>query len=79
MHQLRENHEGALARLRDCLEEPRTAADCFPLLFRRRIEAGTYGLALVESVAHLNHLLHAGEVHRWRRADGAWLWQMRTG
>jgi glyoxylase-like metal-dependent hydrolase (beta-lactamase superfamily II) len=79
MRQLRENHESALVRLRDFLKEPRTAADCFPLLFRRRVEAGTYGLALVESVAHLNHLLHAGEVHRWRREDGAWLWQMRTG
>jgi glyoxylase-like metal-dependent hydrolase (beta-lactamase superfamily II) len=77
MRQLRENHEAALARLREFLKEPHTAADCFPLLFRRRIDAGTYGLALVESVAHLNHLLHAGEVRRWRRGDGAWLWQVR--
>ncbi|MBC7132121.1 MAG: MBL fold metallo-hydrolase [Roseovarius sp.] len=77
MRQLRENHETALERLRAFLTEPRTAADCFPLLFRRRIEASTYGLALVESVAHLNHLLHAGEVERWRREDGAWLWRVR--
>jgi len=77
MRQLRENHEAALDRLRDFLAEPRTAADCFPLLFRRKVDAGTYGLALVESVAHLNHLMHAGEVTRRRRADGAWLWQVR--
>jgi hypothetical protein len=77
MRQLAENHEAALGRLRAFLKEPHTAADCFPLLFRRRIDAGTYGLALVESVAHLNHLLHAGAVRRWRRADGAWLWQVR--
>jgi glyoxylase-like metal-dependent hydrolase (beta-lactamase superfamily II) len=76
MRQLRENHEAALDRLRDFLAEPRTAADCFPLLFRRKVDAGTYGLALVESVAHLNHLLHAGHVTRRRRADGAWLWQV---
>jgi glyoxylase-like metal-dependent hydrolase (beta-lactamase superfamily II) len=77
MRQLRENHEAALGRLREFLKEPHTAADCFPLLFRRRIDEGTYGLALLESVAHLNHLLHAGEVRRWRRADDAWLWQVR--
>ena len=76
MRQLADNHHAALDRLRDYLREPHTAADCFPLLFRRKVDAGTYGLALVESVAHLNHLLHAGEVTRWRRADGAWLWQM---
>jgi glyoxylase-like metal-dependent hydrolase (beta-lactamase superfamily II) len=77
MRQLAENHHSALDRLRAFLAEPHIAAECFPLLFRRRIDAGTYGLALVESVAHLNHLLHAGEVRRWRRADGAWLWQVR--
>lgn len=77
MRQLAGNHHAALDRLRDFLIEPHTAADCFPLLFKRRVEAGTYGLALVESVAHLNHLMHAGEVTRWRRADGAWLWKVR--
>ncbi|SEK44443.1 Glyoxylase, beta-lactamase superfamily II [Roseovarius azorensis] len=77
MQQLRDNHHGALDRLRAFLQEPHTAADCFPHLFKRRIDQGTYGLALVESVAHLNHLLHAGEVRRWRREDGAWLWQIK--
>jgi glyoxylase-like metal-dependent hydrolase (beta-lactamase superfamily II) len=76
MRQLRENHEAALDRLRDFLTAPRTAADCFPLLFKRKVDAGTYGLALVEAVAHLNHLMHAGEVTRRRRADGAWIWQV---
>lgn len=75
MRQLIENHHGALDRLRAHLATPRTAAECFAPLFKRRIDEGTYGLALVESVAHLNHLLHAGEVTRSRSADGAWLWQ----
>ncbi len=75
LRQMIENHEGALDRLRAHLaERPRTAAECFPPLFKRRIDAGTYGLALVEAVAHLNHLLHRGEVRRARRGDGAWLW-----
>lgn len=77
MQQLRDNHHGALDRLREFLRDPHTAAECFPILFKRQIDAGTYGLALAESVAHLNHLLHAGELGRERRADGAWLWQMR--
>ncbi len=75
MRQLADNHHGALKRLERHLATPRTAADCFPPLFKRRIDAGTYGLALVEAVAHLNHLHQAGRVTRRLGQDGAWLWQ----
>lgn len=75
MHQLIENHHGGLRRLLDHLEQPRTAVECFPPLFKRTIDGGTYGLAMVEAVAHLNHLLHTGQISRERRSDGAWLWQ----
>ena len=77
MRQLVDNHHGALRRLRGHLATPRVAAECFAPLFKRKIDPGTYGLALVEAVAHLNHLYHAGEVTRQRRADGAWLWQLK--
>jgi glyoxylase-like metal-dependent hydrolase (beta-lactamase superfamily II) len=78
LRQMVENHEGALDRLRAHLSDgPRTAAQCFPPLFKREIDAGTYGLALVEAVAHLNHLLALGEVARTRRTDGAWAWSLR--
>lgn len=77
MRQLSQNHHGALDRLRAHLATPRTAGECFAPLFKRKIDAGTYGLALVEAVAHLNHLHQAGEVSRTCRADGAWLWQMK--
>lgn len=77
MRQLVENHHGALGRLMTHLSEPKTAAECFAPLFKRRIDPGTYGLALVEAVAHLNHLHQAGRVTRIRRSDGAWLWQRR--
>lgn len=73
--QLIENHHGALARLEEHLRVPRTAADCFAPLFKREIGEAEYGLALVEAVAHLNHLLRQGRARRSRRADGAWLWQ----
>ena len=77
MRQLIDNHHGALRRLHAHLGTPRTAAECFAPLFKRKIDEGTYGLALVEAVAHLNHLLHRGDVTRTRRADGAWLWQSK--
>ena len=76
--QMIENHTGALVRLEAHLARPRTAAECFPPLFKRPIGEAEYGLALVEAVAHLNHLLHRGRVARERREDGAWLWQTRN-
>ncbi len=73
--QMIENHTGALDRLEAHLALPRTAAECFPPLFKRPIGEAEYGLALVEAVAHLNHLLHRGRATRERREDGAWLWR----
>lgn len=77
--QLSDNHHGALARLREHLRaEPRTAVDCFAPLFKRQIDEATYGLAMVEALAHLNHLYHLGEVAREMDARGAWVWQLRS-
>lgn len=75
LQQLIDNHYGALERLEVRLAEPATACECFRTLFKRDIRDSEYGLAMVEAVAHLNHLLQAGKVKRWRREDGAWLWQ----
>jgi len=73
--QLIDNHHTALDRLRVYLAQPRTAAECFQPLFKRRIGEGEYGLALVEAVGHLNHLHQLGAVTRTRRQDGAYLWR----
>ncbi|SFR14971.1 MBL fold metallo-hydrolase [Poseidonocella sedimentorum] len=73
--QLIDNHHSALERLLAALDEPKTAADCFPVLFKRPIGTGEYGLALVEAVGHMNHLHATGRVTRTRRADGAWLFR----
>ncbi len=78
MRQLIDNHHHALDRLLDFLDRPRVAAECFPPLFKRPIDEDLYGLALVEAVAHLNHLLAQGRVSRQRRDDGAWLWQRKN-
>ena len=75
MRQLIENHHGALSRLAKFLDVPKTAAECFVPLFKREIDEGAYGLALVESLAHLNHLYQLGDITRTRRDDGAWMWQ----
>ncbi len=77
MRQLIDNHHGALDRLLDHLGQPHTAAECFAPLFKRRIGDAEYGLALVEAVAHVNHLFRLGKVTRSRRDDGAWLWQRK--
>lgn len=77
MRQLIDNHHGALSRLLEHLDTPQAASDCFATLFKRRIGEAEYGLALVEAVAHVNHLFHTGEVTRTRRDDGAWLYQRR--
>ena len=74
--QLIGNHHGALERLRSYLKRPSTAVDCFPTLFKRSVGEGEFGLALAESVAHLNYLFALGEVERFRREDGAWLWSL---
>ena len=73
--QMIDNHLGALDRLLDHLAHPKTAADCFVPLFKRDITGPAYGMALVESVAHLNHLLHQGRISRDLSTEGAWLWQ----
>lgn len=68
--------EAGLDRLRGFLAEPRRAADCFPVLYGRRIGAAEYGLALAEALGHLNRLTAAGEAGRRMGSDGAWRWRM---
>ena len=78
MRQLIDNHHGALKRLEEFISEPRVAGDCFPPLFKRKIGASEYGLALVEAFAHLNHLYQTGKASRTMREDGAWVWQAKA-
>lgn len=77
LSQLIENHHSGLARLETFLKDPKTAVDCFPLLFKRKIEGSNYGLAMVEAIAHLNHLLLDGKVARTMDKDGIWMWQSK--
>ena len=72
LRQLIDNHHGALDRLQAALATPKRAGDVFVPVFGRQIGGGEYGLALVEAVAHMNHLWHAGRATRQLGADGAW-------
>ncbi len=75
LRQLAENHVGALGRLLDHLAEPKRGGECFVPLFKREIGYGEYGMALAETIAHLNHLHQTGRARRWTGEDGAYRWQ----
>lgn len=75
MRQLIENHHSALERLSAYLDEPKAAGECFAPLFKRKIGDAEYGLALVEAMAHLNHLYQTGRAIRTLRTDGAYTFQ----
>ena len=77
MRQLIDNHHGALRRLLETLDSPKPASACFGPLFKRQINGDVYGMALVEAVAHVNHLYHEGLVTRTLGPDGAWLYQRK--
>ncbi len=75
LDQLVENHISALDRLTDHLSVARVGGDCFVPLFKREIGKPEYGLAFVETIAHLNYLHQSGRITRTTRDDGVWLWQ----
>ncbi|MBN9789585.1 MBL fold metallo-hydrolase [Pseudonocardia sp. TMWB2A] len=58
-----------------CAEAPRTAVDCFPILFNRVIGDSHRGLATGEALAHLRYLEVAGRVTSAMR-DGVTWWQV---
>ncbi|MCW5637086.1 MAG: MBL fold metallo-hydrolase [Rubrivivax sp.] len=67
-------HARSLTRLKRTLGgEPKRVVDVFGALFARPIDlrGELLGLATGESVAHLNHLVHRGEVVAEPGADGA--------
>lgn len=73
LEQLGARHEEMLGRLRDVLREPRRAIDVFDVLFRRPVGLGVLSLATGEALAHLNCLIHRGQVARTLDAQGiAW-------
>jgi glyoxylase-like metal-dependent hydrolase (beta-lactamase superfamily II) len=65
-------HQGRLDALRDFLSEPRRAVDCFVILFGRKIDDDSLGLATGEAMAHLRHLEVEGRAVREERDGVYW-------
>ncbi|MEO0944162.1 MAG: MBL fold metallo-hydrolase [Pseudomonadota bacterium] len=79
LDQLIENHASALERLEAHLSQtPAVAVECFLPLFKREIGAAEYGLAMVEAIAHCQHLWLAGRATREKREDGAFVYAVET-
>jgi glyoxylase-like metal-dependent hydrolase (beta-lactamase superfamily II) len=68
---LQAHHVESLDRLRDALSQSIRVVDAFKALFRRQIDGNVqYSLATGESLAHLNYLIHRGEVALTPGANG---------
>ena len=65
-------HRAASTRSTPILSEPRRALDCFIILFGRKIEDGSLGLATGEAMAHLRHLEVEGRAVREERDGVFW-------
>ena len=72
---LAHGHHDRLDALHQRLAEPHRAVDCFPVLFGRRIEDHSYGLATGEALAHLRYLEVQGRAVRDVRDGVHWFRQ----
>jgi len=61
---LRAHHATRLDIVREACREARTAAEITEALFPRQLDDHQYGFAFAETMAHVNHLVHRGEVRR---------------
>jgi len=60
-----EHHEDHLLALEEaCLERGQSAVELLPVLFKRKLDKHSLGLAVGECIAHLNYLLYRGQVER---------------
>jgi len=62
--QLRAHHVARLAELEAAANQPVTAAEMLPVLFRRPLDLQQRFFAMGEAIAHLNYLWHAGRLAR---------------
>jgi glyoxylase-like metal-dependent hydrolase (beta-lactamase superfamily II) len=71
LRHLIDGHETALSRLKGRMQKgPLTVMDTFTSLFGRAIKADEVGMASGEAIAHLNCMIHRGEVVRMAGEDG---------
>tara|TARA_R110000787_G_scaffold14348_17_gene44406 strand:+ start:3989 stop:5053 length:1065 start_codon:yes stop_codon:yes gene_type:complete len=71
LRHLIDGHETALSRLKGRMQKgPLTVMDTFTSLFGRAIKPDEVGMASGEAIAHLNCMIHRGEVVRTTGEDG---------
>jgi glyoxylase-like metal-dependent hydrolase (beta-lactamase superfamily II) len=70
LRQLRDHHRDRLEETRQACRQPVTAAQVLPILFRRELDLHQITFALGETIAHLNFLMHAGEIKRHEDPHG---------
>ena len=67
---LRAHHEARLAEVLEACEEPASAAQIVPVLFRRVLDDHQMAFAMGEAIAHLNYLHQRGRLARQMQSDG---------
>ncbi len=73
IEQLHEHHRDRLAEvLQACTEQPCSAADVLPILFKRPLDLHQTTFAMGEAIAHLHALWFEGRLQRHRTADGVY-------
>lgn len=75
LEQLREHHKERLEETLQACETPKHASQVLPVLFKRELDLHQLTFALGETIAHLNHLWHAGGLRRKEDADGRLVFQ----
>jgi len=68
--QLEAHHKARFLELTDALNEPKSANDLLPVLFRRPLDAHQTFFAMGEAIAHLHYLYYAGKARRAVGDDG---------
>lgn len=67
------HHAARCDAIRDaCAKRPRSAAELVPVLFHIELDAHQMGFAFSEVMAHVNYMLHRGELLRERTTDGVY-------
>jgi glyoxylase-like metal-dependent hydrolase (beta-lactamase superfamily II) len=64
------HHRARCGEVLAACEEPKTAMQLLPVLFRRTLDRHQLGFAVGEALAHLHYLMHQGALARDLGADG---------
>ena len=70
LEELRVHHAERLTETLAACHTPKTAAQVMPVLFKRELDLHQLTFALGETIAHLNHLWHAGQLVRHHNSKG---------